>query len=58
MDYEVHGTSGLNNTTVNDEIKKSFSNDRNLQLSTGDMSFSGTIDPESQQIKSKKLNLT
>eukprot|EP00111_Clytia_hemisphaerica_P023243 TCONS_00068351-protein len=50
VDYEIYGTDTLNNETLNEGIKKSFSDDSNLQTSTDTHSFSGTIDPQSQQL--------
>ena len=49
VDYEVYGTSGLDNNTVEQEMKKSFTNDPRVQLQTESTSFGGSIDPNSQQ---------
>ncbi|XP_066919339.1 uncharacterized protein [Clytia hemisphaerica] len=55
VDYKIYGTDTLNIETLNEGINKSFSDDPNLQTSTDTHSFSGTINPQSQQLNGLDL---
>ena len=57
VDYQIFGTDKLANVTLDDVIKESFEKDPNIQLSTNNNEFSGTINPESQQLRGKNLSV-
>ena len=57
VDYQLFGTDKLANVTLDDVIKKAFEKDPNIQISTDNNEFSGTINPESQQLRGKYLSV-
>jgi len=55
VDYKIYGTDKLNNETLNNEITSSFEKQPGINIAIRGNSFSGMIDPQSQQLKSRIL---